>query len=202
MVFKGQIDTSRVNQGYKERAITTSFSLLKMMDFWQNITATGAQDVVLPDATTLANGWSVVINAEVGGNLTVKDAAAGVIKVITAGSTTPAFQFVLKDNGTAAGSWQVFSLEDAGIVAANRYVLPHNSTTNWGAAVGGYYSIATTAATHLRGTTPVIQFYQDVGAGVLEQVQPDSSTLQTNGNHSFSVPEDPDLRYAGSVVFV
>lgn len=202
MIFKGQIDTSRANQGYTERAISGAFSLLKQMSFWQNITATGAQDVSLPDATTLPKGWAVVINAETGGNLTVKDGAGATLQAVAAGSTLPAYQFVLKDNSSAAGSWQIFTLENAGIVPATRYVLPHNSTTNWGAAAGGYYSIATTEATHKRGVNPMIQFYQDIGAGVLQQVQPDESTLQTSGNHSFRVPDDPDLRYGGSVVFI
>jgi hypothetical protein len=203
MDIKGQMSMTRANQGFQSQSISTTLALLKQNSYWQDITATGAQDVTLPDATTLPKGWKVVINAEAGGNLTVKDGGAGAtLQIILAGSTLPAYEFTLLDNGTTAGVWFVSSLDNAGVTASTRYVLPHDATTDWGAPSGGYYTIATTEATHGRGVNPMIQFYEDVGAGVLVQTQPDSSTVQTTGNHDFKVPESPDMRYAGKVVFV
>lgn len=192
---------SRANEGLTQRAIIATLALPLTCAKYQDITATGNQDVTLPDATTLLNGWSVIIKAETGGELTVKDGGAtpSTLQVVTAGSI--AFEFTLIDNGSDNGTWMITSLENSGTVVANRYVKPHNSTTDWGSPSAGYYTISTTEATHGRGTTPSITFYKDVGSGVLNQVLV-KSVLQTNGDSTFLVPEDPNGRYAGKAVYI
>lgn len=192
----------RVDQGLLASAISSTLALLRHDARWQDITATGAQDVTLPVATGLPEGWEVVINASSGDNLTVKDGGAGAtVQVITAG-TSGAYLFTLIDNSAAAGVWHVTPLFDAGLLPAQRYVETHDATTDWGTAGGGYYTITVTEATHGRGVNPNIQFYEDVGAGVLHEVTPDRSVVAANGDSSFRVPEVPDLRYAGQVVYV
>ena len=205
MTTKGESNQTRANQGLDIQAISAPLVLASNSSYWQDITATGAQNCTLPVATGLANGWSVSINVEAGSNVTVKDSAAVTLQVIVAGSTTPAYQFTLLDNGTAAGTWMIVSLDNAGSVAATRYVNTHNATSDW-TDMTTFWEVAVTEATHLRGANPMIQFYEDIGAGVLVQTQPDTSTLQTTGNHTFDVPAGsgnlPDLRYAGVAVYV
>lgn len=84
-----------------------------------------------------------------------------------------------------------------------RYVLTHNATTDWGSPSGGYYTISVSGVTQGRGNNPMIQFFEDTGGGNLIQVFPDQITVDnTNGNVTFRVPDSPDLRYAGQVVFI
>lgn len=205
LVKRTLVAERRVDQGYLASAISAPLTLLRHDAKWQDITATGDQDVNLPDATLLPNGWEIIINAETGGNLTVKDGAGGTKQVVLAGTAAGAYKFFLQDNGSTAGVWYVQSLDNAGIVVATRFVLTHNSTSDW-IDQTTFWNITTTAVTHGRGTKPMIQFYEDIGGGVLVQVQPDVSQTQTNGDNDFEVPagsgNTPDLRYAGQVIFI
>ena len=209
MQIKGDITVKRTgifdrraDQGLAVQTISGTLTLVRHDAYWQDVTATGAQDVVLPVATTLPKGWEIVVNAETGGNLTVVNSAITTIQVVTAGLAAGAFKFTCVDNGSAAGVWYVTSLDLGGAAAATRYVKTYNATSDWGAAGGGLYTIAVTEATHGRGVNPNIQFYENVGSGVLHEVTPQDSILQTTGNHTFTVPDSPDLRFAGQTVYV
>jgi hypothetical protein len=189
----------RVDQGLNAAVIVGAETLVRHSANWQALSAAGAQDVNLPDATTLPEGWRVVVHANGAADLTVKDAAAGTVEVVEAGR---AYEFYLIDNSAAAGTWYVNFLENADVLPASRYTLTHNAVADWGAAAGGYYSITTTAATHGRGTRPTFQFFETSGANEVE-VNPDQAYIITaSGNVVFRVPDAPDLRYAGKVIFV
>jgi len=190
----------RVDQGLNADTITGAEALSRHSAFWQSLSAVAAQNVVLPDATGLPNGWSVVVHATGAETLTVQDNDAN--DTVATVAPDEAKKFILTDNGDADGTWFVDQLLVPAEAAAQRYTLTHDATTDWGVAGGGYYTIATTAATHGRGTRPTVQFYETVDDDEVE-VTPDRSLFATaTGNHSFRVPEDPDLRYAGKAIFV
>lgn len=189
----------RVDNGLKASVITGAEVLTRHSAYWQSLSAAAAQDCTLPDATTLPNGWAVVVYASGASTITVKDDTAGdTIKAVPAGE---AYQFVLLDNGDADGTWHVVKLDDPGEVVASRYTSTHDATTDWGAASDGYYTISITAATHGRGTSPNAEFYETDGTDQIA-VMPDRVLVAANGDVSFRVPEDPDLRYAGKVVII
>lgn len=189
----------RVDNGLKASVITGAEVLTRHSAYWQSLSAAAPQDCTLPDATTLPNGWAVVVYASGAEAITVKDDTTGdTIKAVPAGE---AYQFVLLDNSDADGTWHVVKLDDPGEVVASRYTTTHDATTDWGAAAGGYYTITITAATHGRGTSPNTEFYETDGTDQIA-VMPDRVLVAANGDVSFRVPEDPDLRYAGKVVII
>ena len=190
----------RADQGmFSDAAVVGAVTLVRHSAAWQNLTAAAAQDVNLPTATGCPNGWRVVVQASGAGDLTVKDSAAATIEVVEAGR---AYEFILTDNSGAAGVWYVNFLENADVLPASRYTLTHNATSDWTGPTGNYYIVTTTAATHGRGTRPTFQFFETVGSDEIE-VMPDQAKIVTaSGNVAFRVPDTPDLRYAGKVIFV
>lgn len=190
----------RVNQGFNAETITAAEQLELHSAWWQELTAASAQDVILPDATGLPNGWQVVVKANTS-TLSVKtfDSVTPVLlKDVLDGE---AYEFTLIDNGTDEGTWYVNLLEEAGAVASARYVENFNATTDWGSAVGGIYTQTITAATHGRGTSPEIQLFEESGADFVK-VDADNIKVLANGDVEITVPEDPDCRFAGKAVFI
>lgn len=208
MEFKGDIEIvrtgvfgRRADQGLNADTITgDETSLVRHSAYWQSLSAENDQDVNLPDATTLPNGWEVVIHATGAADLKVKDdTSADTIGTVESGKAS---RFTCIDNSDEDGTWYVSSVATSEEGAAERYTLTHDATTDWGSAAGGYYTITTTAATHGRGTRPMVQFYETVSTDEIE-VSPDSSLFVTSsGDHSFRVTEDPEGRYAGKVIFI
>lgn len=190
----------RVNQGLNAETITAAEALDLHSEWFQRLSAAAGQDVVLPDATTLANGWTVVVNASGAAALDVKtyDATTPVSrKVVAAGDT---YEFTLVDNGTDAGVWVVNYVTENAVVASARYVETFTATTEWGSAVGGTYTMTVTQATHTRGTSPEVELYEESGSDFIK-VDADIKVL-ANGDVEISVPENPDCRFAGKAVFI
>ena len=191
----------RVDNGLRASVITGTEALTRHSAYWQSLSAAAPQDCTLPDATTLpgTSSWTVVVYASGAETITVKNNSTGdTIKAVAPGE---AYQFVLLDNSDADGTWHVVKLDDPGEVVASRYTSTHDATTDWGSAAGGYYTITITAATHGRGTSPNAEFYETDGTDQIA-VMPDRVLVAANGDVSFRVPEDPDLRYAGKVVII
>jgi hypothetical protein len=84
---------------------------------------------------------------------------------------------------------------------AERYTATFNSTTSWGSASGGVYTITISAATHGKGTAPNVAVYENVG-GVYELVALESVRVTLTGNVSLRVLETPDNRFAGLVLII
>lgn len=210
MQFKGDITVKRTgvfdrraDQGLRAASISTSETLTRHSAAWQDLAATSSNDlVVLPEPSTgaLPEGWTVVIRntGDVALDVETQDSSTAVTTI----AVDEAVRITLTDNSDDDGEWFVEPMQDAGEAVATRYTLTHDATTSWGSASGGYYSIATTASTHGRGTRPMVQFYETVGSDEIE-VTPDRSLFTTSaGDHTFRTVEDPDLRYAGKVIFV
>lgn len=205
--IKGDLDVCRtvnvarrVNQGLNAETITAAEQLEIHSAWWQSLSAAAGQDVILPDATTLTNGWQVVVCADGAAALDVKtfDGVTPVsLQVTQAGDC---YEYTLIDNGTAAGTWNVNYLTAASMTASSRYVENFNATTDWGAAVGGIYTQTITQATHGRGTSPQVDLFETSGLDFIK-VEADIKVL-ANGDVEITVPETPDCRFAGKAVFV
>ena len=185
----------RADQGLRSVTITAPETLTRHSAYWQSISAETEQNVTMPDATTLPNGWAIVIHASGTAGLNVRDAAGNLLKFVEPGN---AYEFTLLNNTTLEGTWYIDSLGIVGNVPAFRYVRTHNATTDW-TLVEDYYTITITASTHGMGTDPVVQYYETIGTDDIE-VTPDRSLVNENGDITFRVPAEPDLRYAGKVV--
>lgn len=214
LVKRTGVAERRFDQGlFTVAALTATYNVLRHSHSWLEVTTDdlGVQNVVLPDATTLPLGWKIVVhNIGAVDNIVVQDNATGTLKTLvpTTDPNNYAYEFVLYDNGTAAGGWYVWTLDDISTQPATRYVFPHNATTDWGSLTGGYYTITVTGATHGRGVYPMIQFWK-LDTGVDYLINPDRVAVTVaNGNTSFRVTgadaEDSDIdgRYAGNVVFI
>jgi hypothetical protein len=192
----------RVNQGLSSEALIAARPVTAYDFAWLKISNAATQNVVLPDATSLVNGWDLVVMADA--------ASAASVNVMTFDAVTPillqnvlanrAFKFTLLDGSTPAGVWHVEYLDSAIPPPAVRYVAPFNATTAWGSASAGYYTFAVTAATHLMGVNPVVMTFS--GAGPFQQVQADQCLSAANGDVSVKVPDDPDCRFAGQLIIM
>lgn len=80
-----------------------------------------------------------------------------------------------------------------------KYALTFNATTDWGSAVGGYYTITVTAATHGRGTTPAIRVEELSGADYFRTIA-DQEIVRSTGNVEIKVSDSPDGRFAGRIL--
>ena len=190
----------RVNQGLLAKTITATEQLELNSEWWQKLTAAAAQDVILPDATTLPNGWTVIVEA-ITSSLdvhTYDDTTPVSRKVIEAGRV---YSFTLTDNGTDAGTWHVNFLEEADTLATSRYTSTFDATTSWGSASGGYYTITLPQATHTRGVSPQVDTFEESGSDYI-QVEGDELKILANGNVELRVPETPDCRFAGKMVLI
>ena len=92
----------------------------------QNFTGTSAQNVQLPDATTLILGHLYYINNQSNNNVSIKNNAGTTLYTLSGGAAT---QLTLITNSTANGTWQQSAF------------IPNN--VNWGTT--GVYAASTTA---------------------------------------------------------
>ena len=205
--IKGDLDVCRtinaarrVNQGLNNETITAAEQLEVHSAWWQNLSAAAAQDVVLPDATGLVNGWSVVVCADGAGTLTVKTFDAVTPATLQAITSGDCYEFTLLDNSTDEGVWSINYRSASSMVASDRYVDTFNATTDWGSAVGGIYTYTITAAAHGRGLSPQVDLFEESGSDFVK-VEADLKVL-ANGNVEITVPETPDCRFAGKAVFI
>ncbi len=194
----------RVVEGYTTKTITSPEQLNKNSAKWQSISSDAEDNVILPDATELQNGWQVV----------VRNGGSATITVQTYNATTPinlqeilsgrAYEFTLIDNSTAAGGWHINFLEDSEKVVSDRFVKTFNGTSDWGTAVGGYYVITISAATHQRGTQPGLAGVFELSGSDYVEVQLGTGgfIVANDGTVTIKVPEVPDLRFAGNIILV
>lgn len=204
----------RFNTGHNKETISSSRQLTWDDYGWLSISNATEQNVILPDATTNPNystltgvtdleGWSIVIY--------VPDTSGDSVMVQTYSATTPtdlkqilagrAYRFTCVDASTAAGTWHINYLEESDLVPSERYTSSFDATTSWGAAAAGYYTITVTAATHGRGTNPEVSVLAVDGSDWVK-VSPDRIKVLSTGDVQIRVPETPDLRFAGKILFL
>lgn len=190
----------RMNQGLSKETITGA-RIVTLNDYaWLQIINASTQDVILPDATTLAAGWNIVVAADTASNasVNVKSYAAVtplLIKNILSGR---AYRLTLLDGATAAGVWQITLLGESDSLPAERFIDSFNATSDWGSPAGGYYSRTVAAATHDMGTSPTVKVR--AGSSTYTDVMPDSLSVSASGDITIQVPQLPDLRFEGQMI--
>ena len=138
--------------------------------YYQVVVGTTTQTIQLPDATTLLNGTTFIIDNDSTGNVTVIDNASATLDVIPAGGISYLY---LSNNSTVAGSWtahgflpSIYNFNNSTADFANASITNAvwNGTTiasgyggtgltTYGAADYALYS--TSASTLTAGTLPV-----------------------------------------------
>lgn len=191
------LSARRANLGMEARTITAQESLAAHDPQWVRLSAAAAQDAVLPDATSLPNGWSIVLEANGASTVTAKTYHASTPVLLQAISAGDAWALTLLDNGTAAGTWHANKLESTSTAA--RYSETFDATTDWGTAASGYYAVSVDAATHGVSSHPSVKLYEADGSDYVE-VLPDRTKILANNNVEIRVTETPDARFAGKLV--
>lgn len=86
-------------------------------------------------------------------------------------------------------------------VSSAPYTQTFNATTDWGSAVGGYYTISITSGTHGKGTNIVgVEIYEDDGTNYVFLNSDVLRWNKTTGTVSILVTDTPDGRFAGRIV--
>jgi hypothetical protein len=192
----------RVNEGLSRETLVESRVVTSYDYSWLQFMNASTQNVIFPDATSLAVGWSIVCATDVtsGASVNIKSYDAINPMILTNVVPGAAFRFVLTANTSSAGTWHIESMNGLIPVAATRYVGNFNATTNWSGPAGGYYTLTIPQSTHQRGTNPLVELL--LGTSTLEVVSPDQMISALNGDVSILVPSVPDLRFAGQFIFV
>ena len=202
VVKRGMFAEVRSDRGLRVTTITANETLDLNAYSWQKLkNVTSALNVILPAATTLKLGWSVVVQNDPTStfNLLVKDGGAGAtLKTLLPGH---AYEFTCQSIGAAAGVWYLTQLDDTSIVVASRYSTDFNATSDWGVAAGGLYTLTILGSAHGRGVNPTVTVFETVGA-VESKVGLDVAFNNTTGDVSLVVPETPDCRFAGRALLI
>lgn len=192
----------RVNQGLSREVLTTTKTITINEFAWLQVSNASTQDIVLPNATTLDNGWELVIG--------VDEASVASTNIKTFHAITPvllknvlagrAYRISLIDNSAFEGVWLVDYLEEADKVVAFRYVDSFNATTDWSGPSGGYYTRTVTKATHSMSANPKVDVRE--GTDPYTKVEPDEISIASSGDITIRVTQIPDLRFAGQMLIM
>ena len=80
------------------------------------------------------------------------------------------------------------------------YTQAFNSTTDWGSASGGLYTITVTAATHGKGTPNLVVVQEDDSVSYINAVADTVKINKSTGNVTVQVTDTPDGRFAGRLI--
>jgi len=191
----------RVNQGLLNLAITAAYTVEAYSHDFLRLDATGAQDVLLPDATTLPNGFDIKVQA-VGAALNVKDASSPAAQSLKIVATDKTYGFRLLDNSTAGGTWLIYSaMEDAIPVAfVQNFTKGTIGSDSWGVAAGNVYTISYDAETVGKGANPLAVVYELDNS----EIKPVGADLRIAADGAISIVADEtvDMRFSGRLVVV
>jgi len=202
-IVKGDFKVSRVfgaqraNVAFNQETITASKTLAKECEYYQSLSASEAQDVILPDATTLPLGWGVCVIANGTGTLSVKASGGTLIHTVATGSV---YEFVVRTNGDAAGVWFSDMKNPLDSITFSKYVKTFNATTDWGTASGGQYTMAIAESVHNMGATPFYQLEELSGSDYIKVIGEEEKVASATGDITIRVSDNPDGRFAGRCV--
>lgn len=191
------------NVGVTTNVATGTITLTVASNQLQNFSGIGSATVVLPDATTLLNGWSFQITNNASGNISVKDATNTLnLCVIPPGGK---FILYLLSNSILAGSWDArgelpfnalfgnSGLTITGLISAGQFNLTGSSSGTISiipqAAAGTYnFNLPTTAGTSgylltsAGGGSSPMTWTPITSTGAITQINADSgSATPTSG---------------------
>ena len=202
MDVKGVLNVSRrVNSGLKKLTLTANYDVIGIDYEWLSIDPGGLdRDVVLPDATTLPNGWKINIQNISDGSedILVKDNSTGtLLRTIynpASSNETSAYELILTDNSTADGVWYINELGDPTINIA-KYTEDF-LIADWSAVVAGLTTLTVNASTHERGANPMWNILDSNGQRVICHLE----TVDGSGNITLTVTEDDE--FDGTIVII
>lgn len=189
----------RVDAGASAQTLSAQKDLDRHSHAWLRLSNATTQDVILPDATDLPLGWSVVVDVPSASTAPVKVKKHGgaALKSIEQGR---AYKFTCVDIGSAAGVWYINFLEEADLIPTERYVEAFDNDEDWTDATP-YWTITVNETDHGRGTKPTVQVFQKESSDYI-QVSPDRILVDASGNVTMRVPTDPNLRFEGEMIFI
>ncbi len=194
--FKNRISATGVNFNVLSKAISATEAINGESSYWQNLSAAVTQDVVLPDATTLQNGWSVVIKASGAAGLNIKTYHMTTPVLLLSLSATKVYEFVLLDNSTAAGVWQKIVKLDSEQSKAAFFTQAFNDTSDW-TLNGGVYEIIIPVSTHMKGDIVDAKAWRDNGAEYELGTIADVRVVKATGAVRLVATSIPDNRFTG-----
>ena len=204
MDIKGVLNVSRrVNTGLKKVTLEGAYEVNKLSHAWLSLDPNAEnREVTLPDATSLDEGWAVVVHHNGTANtLTVKDYLGNTLKTFSGPASvndTKAYQFVCIDNFDGAtpdaGGWKVIELGDP-VLQAVKYVATFE-VLDWTGPSDGLMEYSIPESTHERGATPIWQVQDENRA----KIYCHSEGVNEDGDLTLLVPEDDE--FVGSVVIV
>lgn len=196
---------NRADQGMSSEALSATRTVVRHDYKYLNLDPNGAnRNVDLPDATTLPLGWEIFIRHSGSANsLVVRNGAASpsTIKTITVPAPTQEsrfYQFLLIDNATDGGQWQIVELNDPSrnvvtFVTGDWPAPVSGKSTLTGAQVSGLY-----ATNHGKGAFPLVEIQEDVGGGYFETVILDAIRISTSGDIELVVSQN--ATFSGRVI--
>jgi hypothetical protein len=216
MKVRGDLDvcrtvtSKRTDEALVDETLTANRQIVRHEAHWMLLDGGVAdREVELPDATTLPEGWQIVVQNDGSTNvINVREYNAtsytGAIQdTLSAGGI--ACEFTLLDNSTAAGTWYVNCLESPDNLVAVKYCATF-TTGDFQAASGGYQILDSGdiaglgASTHGRGTSPIYILQEDVGGGDFDRVLADRERMNSSGDLEIRVAEG--CTFDGRVCFV
>lgn len=191
MNIKGALNVSRrTNTGLKKYTLSDNHTVTELSHAWLSFDPNGTnRNILLPDATALQEGWSVIIhNIGNANSLLVKDSNGTTLKTITSPATsneTKAYEFVLITNGSVAGVWNVIELGDPTIDVAKFYT--EFEISDWSVPSNGLCTYVVLGSTHGRGLNPIWIIHEMSGAKINCHIE---NINTTTGDITLTVPED------------
>lgn len=209
MDVKGDLDVCRTitarraDLGLQDTsALAADLDIERHSAFHQRIATDnlGTKDVNMPDATTLPEGWSLMVsNYSASDSLSVK-ANDGVTEIdaIVNGATCI---FYLVDNSSSNGTWVKFCNQPVPRYCDDFVI------ADFAAASGGYHTYTLTEATHGLGVNPMVQVMELSGSDHLITI-PDQVKINSSGDIEIRVSADDsespsiDCRFDGRICVV
>ena len=97
---------------------TTTFN--NLTQYYQHVVGSTTQTIRLPDATTLANGGTYIIDNDSTANITINDSAGGFLATALPGMGIYAWSY---SNATATGNWGTYTWVPSGLMANNTNIV-------------------------------------------------------------------------------
>ena len=99
-----------------------------------------------------------------------------------------------------ANKYVLINATGSGGGSAETFTQSFNNTTDWGAASGGFYTIAIPQSTHGKSIQPLVQLYE-ADSGDFAQVDAEI-VISVAGDVNIIVTETIDTRFTGKVVIL
>jgi hypothetical protein len=202
--FSGLLNANNLIPNQRNIDLTATEQLTFKSTQVQNVSAVAAQNLILPDATTLINETIYLIDNRNYG------AGTEAVTIQTHHATTPVdlqeilrneiYMFQLVSNGSAAGTWRVIKLAGDSV---NKFIKAF-LVADWGSAdADGIFTLSIPASEHGKGIEPVTYtIYEISGSTRSEFGLQEFSADTTTGDITMKILPEGGTAIDGVVVIV